>query len=501
MEINDFEIAWLYILDSGRWINKREELKTIAEELYKKTSVTEGIIRYFTMDDLEEHAKAGKKMKYKAVFEYKDEKIREILDLFYSSDMDNIDPEYLESLQIFRAKLTSFEIYLPNDRVEPVEVRVLFHNSGILILEFWLKLKNMALTPEIINEIQLFPREELNLTFNVPRKLLKDYAQINRDIADFLGNEPETEENKMVKLELTLHELVWMYWAVIAHVATNRKAKTSTELLHSLRYNAFRYFPVLIFNFPEISNPKELLEKYKRELYTMLYQEIYLKPEHLREDFVDNAFEDSNNLADRADYLLYFSMESCLYIYTQQSKSALEHIAKKMEKTPEQLLTLEKLELILVLTLLNLRRFLLMIYDFLLSRRPISEMETDELTGMRGILSKGVEEFYDMKLLVKTGSIKRLEKGRDFFEIDKALDVIEKKMDLIDSAVSGIHNNLMEFLSVVLGILVQIGPIIALSIGESFPVIAASVSIAIFFGIYFIYGKLYRIWYRRRKIK
>jgi hypothetical protein len=136
MEVNDFEIVWIYTVDSGRWIKKRDELKEIAEKIFNKALIVEGLIRYCTAKELE--ARAGSGRENRAFFYTKDENTKNVLKLLYESDMDNIDPEFLEGLRLFRAKLTTFEIVLPGDRVEPIEVYLLFHNSGIFILEFWL---------------------------------------------------------------------------------------------------------------------------------------------------------------------------------------------------------------------------------------------------------------------------------------------------------------------------------------------------------------------------
>lgn len=496
MEINDTEIIWLYVMDSGRWIKKRKELIDIAEKLMERTKSVEGTIRYYTAEELEKLA--GVEKKEKAIIKARNNDILENLKLIYKSDMDNVNPEYIENLQFFRARLVDFEIVLPDNRVELIEVRLHYHSSGIFLLELWLKLKKMALTPDIINELQLLPREEDELTVKLPRKLLEDYSLINRKIAELLKKKPK---NEIFTLNLTFHEIVWIYWAIIAYVATNEKAKDSKELQHLLRYNVFHFYPILIFHFPEFPSPKELFEKYKAELYTMLYQEIYLKPSHLRPLLVDKAFDEEKNLADRTDHVLYFSKESCILLYSKESQSILEFIAKKRKLSVDEQVFLEKLDVVLVQEFLNLQRYTMEMYDYLLSKKSISEMETDELTQIRGRLSRVIEEFYNVKLFIRTETINRLERGRKhIFELEKSLEVLEKKLELVDAAVTSIHSNLMEFLSILLGILVQVGPIIAFSIAVDHAIAAALISIGTFIGIYFLYKQIYKIWYRRGKI-
>ncbi|NVM29007.1 MAG: hypothetical protein HWN65_09185 [Candidatus Helarchaeota archaeon] len=496
MEINDTEIVWLYVVDSGKWLIKRKELISIAEDLMEKGKSVEGIVRYLTVEEIEEQAGAEKKMK--AIIKARNDEILENLKLLYKSDMDNVNPEYIENLQFFRAKMVDFEMVLPGDRVEPVEVRLNYHSSGIFILELWLKLKNMALTPDIINELQLLPREEEEITVKLPRQLLEDYSLINRKIAELLQKKPKS---KIFTLNLTFHEIVWMYWAIIAYIANNEKAKDSKELLHSLRYNVFHFFPIMVFHFPEVPSPEDLFEKHKADLYRMLFQEIYLDSPHIRPQLIDDAFKNENNLAERTDDALFFSKESCILLYTKESQSILSYIAEKRKTSVEAQIFLEKLDVILVQEFLNLQRYTMEMYDYLLSKKSISEMETDELAQMRGSLSKVIEEFYNVKLLIKTSTHKRLERGRiQVFELEKSLEVLEKKLDLVDAAVTSIHNNLMEFLTILLGILVQVGPIIAVTIvAPQYAVIAATVSIGVFIGVYFLYKQLYRIWYRRSR--
>ena len=250
---------------------------------------------------------------------------------------------------------------------------------------------------------------------------------------------------------------------------------------------------------PESPTIPDLLEKYKAELYSMISQEIYLKPEHLRLDIIEGAFASENNLADRADYALYFCQESSMLLYSQDSISTLEFIASKRKIPVERQLLFEKLDFLLVLEFIHIQQFILMMYDYLLSKKPISEMEPDDLTQMRSRLSKGVEEFHNVKLAVKTCTIKRLERGRECFKFENSLSVLENKLEMVDSAVSGIHGNLMEFLSVLLGILVAIGPIIALAIGQEYPIIASCITASVLLGIYFLYKQLYKLWYRRNK--
>ncbi|MFX1293582.1 MAG: hypothetical protein ACFFD2_01800 [Promethearchaeota archaeon] len=495
MEINDFEIGWLYILDSGRWLGKKTELKKIAKNMFDKVRIFEGIIRYFTAKEIEDHSAS----KEKAFFYMKSSKFKEILDLFYKSDMDNIDPEYLENLQFFRAKLTGFELVLPDKRVEPIDVRLLFHSSGIFILEFWLKLKNMALTPEMINELQLLPREEEEITLKLPRKLLKDYSLIKPEIANLL-KASSGGEDEPITLNLTFYELVWIYWGIVAYIATNEKAKNSKQLRGLLRYNVFHFYPVLLFHFPDFTSIEDLFNQYKAELYSMSTQEIYSKLEYLRTEFMDEMFDSKNNLADRTDYALYFNIESCLHLYTKNSKSALEYIAKRRSISVENQILLEKLEVVLPLELLQIQRFILMMFDSILSKKSISEMDTDELAQMRGHLSKAIEEFHNIKLMVKTITIARCDKGRESFKLDKALGALEKKLEFVDSAVSSIHNNLMEFLSILIGILVTIGPIIATTIGPSYPIIGSIIIFGFVLGVYFLYKQIYKIWYRKKKI-
>ena len=496
MEVNDFEIVWIYTVDSGRWIKKRDEIKEIAEKLFNKAQIVEGLLRYCTAKELE--ARAGSGRENRAFFYTKDENAKSILKLLYESDMDNIDPEYLEGLRLFRAKLTTFEIVLPGDRIEPIEVYLLFHYSGIFILEFWLKIKNMALTPDIINEIQLMPLSEDKITFKLPYKLVKDYSMVTPKIEALLkGNE---NENSKISIEMTFHELVWIYWAIIAFLVTTQKVKDSQTLHRSLRYNVFNFFPVLMFNFPEVNTPSELIEANKAELYSMLSQEIYLKPEHIRPELIDEKINDENNIADRTDYALFFVIESCMLLLSQQSQETLEYIAKKRNHKVEDQIYLDKLNIILIQEFLQMQRFLIQVYEHLLSKKSISEMETDELALMRGVLSKGVEEFHNIQLFVKTNTIKWFEKGRDdVYDFDKSLDVLDKKLELIDSAVGTIHGNLMEFLTVLLGIVVQIGPIIALTLATENPILAILITTGAFFLIYYSYKFLYKKWYRSRK--
>lgn len=496
VEINDIEFLWLYILDSGRWIKRREEMKVIAEDLMEKSETVKGIMRYFTADELEVLSEAEKK--WKAVIKFDNDDVKELLQSYYKSDMDNIDPEYLEGLRFFRAKLADFKIQLPDNSMAPINVRVLFHQSGVLILEFFLRIQDMNLTPDVINELQLLPREEIELTFELPRELLQDYSKINPDIRKILANKPD---KKVFKRTMTLHELVWIYWAIIIHIATEEKAKDSKSLQHLLRYNVFDYYPIMIFNFPEFQSPEALLEKYKSELYTILVQEMDLPVEYLRSEFIDEAFDQSRNLTERTDNAIYFAMESCICINTQLSEKIFELRAKKKRRSLEEQRLLEKLDVVLVQEFLQLQRFNVEMFDFLLSRKSISEMETDELAQMRGRLSRAIEEFYNVKLLIKTETLKRFEFGRkNTYDLEKSLEVLEKKLDLVDSAVSSIHNNLMEFLSVLLGIVVQVGPIIALAMAEQYPIQAASIAIGVFLAIYFLYKKIYRYWYKRSHI-
>ena len=190
-----------------------------------------------------------------------------------------------------------------------------------------------------------------------------------------------------------------------------------------------------------------------------------------------------------------------MLIYTQESKAILESIAKKRKIQVEELFLLEKYEIILLQEFSQLQKYNMEMYDYLLSKKSIAEMETDELAQMRGRLSRAIEEFYNIKLLVKTSTLKRFDKVRlDVFELDKCLEVLEKKLEMVDAAVSSIHNNLMEFLTILLGILVQIGPIIALTIIAQDAILAAIISIGAFIGIYFFYKQIYKIWYRRGKI-
>ncbi|MHA1276683.1 MAG: hypothetical protein ACTSQI_08930 [Candidatus Helarchaeota archaeon] len=495
LEVNDFEIIWLYIFDSGRWIKRRDEIKSIAKKLFDKLHSFEGVIHYFTPKEIEQHPEKKKK----AFFYSKSKKIQEILDLFYDLDTDNVDPEYLENRQFFRAKLTDIKIVLPDNRIEPIKVQLLFHRSGVFTLEFSLELKDMALTPDMINELQLLPREEEEITFQIPRKLLQDYALINPEIATLLKNSSAKKENYL-KLNLTFHELVWIYWAITAYIATDEKAKDSKSLRALLRYNVFHFFPLLLFNFPEDKTVEDIFGKYKSELYSMLTQEIYLKPEHLRPDIIDQTFNSTNNLADRVDYALYFSMESCINLYTEQSKPNLEYIAGKKKISFERQILFEKFEILLVLEFMQIQRFILLMFDHILSQKSISEMETDELAQMRARLSKVIEEFHNIKLMVKTSAIHRCEKGRETFEIEKSLDALEKKLEFVDTAVNSIHNNLMEFLSILIGLLVTIGPIIALSIGADYPIIASFVMLGALIAVYFAYKLLFKLWYRRQRI-
>jgi len=497
MEINDFEIIWVYTVDSGRWIKKRDEVKEIAEKLVNKTRIVEGLVRYCTAQELEQRAGSGKENR--AFFFTKNDQVKNDLKLLYESDMDNVDPEYLEGLQLFRAKLTTFDIVLPGERVEPVEVHLLFHSSGIFIIEFWLKIKNMGLTPDIINEIQLLPLTEDKITFKLPYRVLKDYSMVTPKIEALLGKEGESEERK-ISIEMTFHELVWIYWAIIAYTITTAKVTDSKTLHRSLRYNVFSFFPVLLFNFPEMNSPGELIEKHKAELYSMLCQELHLKPQYIRPELIEEKLKEGNNIAERTDYALFFSVESCMLLFSQQTHEILEFLAKKQNHTVDDQFLLEKRDVILVQELLQMQRFLIQLYDHLLSKKPISEMETDELAQMRARLSKAVEGFYNVKLLIKTSTIKRFENGRNaVYEFDKALDILEKKLELIDSAVGTIHSNLMEFLTVLLGILVQVGPIIALTLAGENALPAVLISTGIFFSIYFGYKFLYKRWYRRHQ--
>lgn len=497
MEINDFEIVWIYTVDSGRWIKKRDEVKEIAEKLFTKTRIVEGLLRYCTASELEERAGSGKENR--AFFLTKNDQVKSDLKLLYASDMDNVDPEYLEGLQFFRAKLATFDIVLPGDRVEPIEVHLLFHNSGVFVLEFWLKIKNMGLTPDIVNEIQLLPLSEDKINFKIPYRVLKDYSMVTPKIEALLGKEGENEERK-ISIEMTFHELVWIYWAIVAYTVTTAKVTDSKTLHRSLRYNVFCFFPVLLFNFPDVKSSGELLEKHKAELYSILCQELCLKSDYIRPNLIEEKLSDEKNIAERTDYSLFFSVESCMLLFSQQTKEILEFLAKKSNRPVEDQYLLEKRDVLLVQELLQLQRFLIQLYDKLLSKKPISEMETDELAQMRVRLSKAVEGFYDVKLLIKTSTIKRYETGRnDVYEFEKSLDVLEKKLELIDSAVGTIHGNLMEFLTVLLGIVIQVGPIIALTLAGENAVPAVLISTGIFFLIYFGYKFLYKRWYRQHQ--
>ena len=78
MEINDFEIVWVYVVDSGDWPKKKEDLKTIVDKLWEKAKSVEGIVRYYTPKELEE--RAGTKAQ-KADIRVRNRKLKEELDL------------------------------------------------------------------------------------------------------------------------------------------------------------------------------------------------------------------------------------------------------------------------------------------------------------------------------------------------------------------------------------------------------------------------------------
>ncbi len=492
-KVNDFEPIWLYVLDVGRWLHKKEELAEIAERMYEKLRIFEGVIRYYTPEEIEKYVKD----KHKAFIYMKDEKFKEELELFYDSDLDNIDPEYLENLQFFRAKLVGFEIILDDDRVLPVEVRLLYHRAGIIALEFWMKLKNMELTSDMINEFQLIPHKETKLTFRLPQKLLQDYSAIKKEWKKLLENFEDEEEP--VEVSFNFHRLVWIYWGIIAYIATKEEAKDSKEIRDLLRYRVYYFFPILLFNFPKISSVEELLDKYKPDLYSMLTQEIYLKPEHLRPDLIDEAFDPGKNLSDRVDYGLFYSLESCMHFYTENSRSIQEHIAERRKLSVDTQIKFEKLDVVVVLEFLHIQKYIVNMFDYLLSQTPISEMETDELAQMRGRLSRALEEFHNIKLMIKTGSIHRCDVGKESFEIGKSIDVLGEKLEYVDAAVSSIHDNLMAFLSILIGVLVTIGPIIAAAVGPDYPLIASVITLVAVFGAYFLYKWIFKWWYKTRK--
>ncbi len=496
MEINDFEIIWLYVIDSGKWIKKKSELKEIAENLMNKAKIVTGILRYYTPEELEILPKSEKIIR--ASIRAETEDIEKILKLFYKLDMNNIDPEYLENLRFFRAKFVDFKIKLPNDQIEPVVIRLMYHHSGVMALEFSLRLNKMALTSDIINEFQLLPRDESELSVILPRELLEDYSEINPKLKEVLEKNPTKES---FKRNMTFHEVVWAYWATLIRIANNKNVKDSKSILESLRYEVFNFVPILIFNFPEIQSPDELLKKYKPEIYMMLTQEIYLEADQIQPRLIEEVLTEKKNLAERIDHAIFISLESCMLLYTKESKAILEGIAKKRKIPLEELFLMEKFEILLIEEFLQLQKYNMEMYDYILSKKSISEMETDELAQMRGRVSHAIEEFYNIKLFVKINTIKRFDKVRiDIFELNRSLEVLEKKLELVDAAVSSIHTNLMEFLTILLGILVQLGPIIALTIGAQNPILAASIAIGVFVGVYFLYKQIYRIWYRRRKI-
>ncbi|MHA1267279.1 MAG: hypothetical protein ACTSRS_18725 [Candidatus Helarchaeota archaeon] len=496
MEINDFEIVWLYIIDSGKWLKKRYELKEIAEKLMREAKSMRGILRYYTPEELERLPKSEKKIR--AILQAKDEKIWDLLELYYKLDMDNVDPEYLENLRFFRGQLINFKLQLPNGEWEPINIHLMYHHSGVMTLELSLKLKNMALTPEIINELQLLPRSETEVSVSLSRELLTDYAMINPKLREILQKNPK---KKTFKRSMTFHEIIWTYWATLIRISNNKHEINSKEVLDLLRYKVFNFIPVLIFRFPEFETPDEILAKYKPEIYVMLTQEIYLEPNQIRPRLIDEVLSEEQNLSERIDHSIFIQPESCMILYTKKSRGILEKLTKKRTMKLEDLEELEKMEIILIEELLQIQKFNMEMYDYLLSKKSISEMETDELAQMRGRLSRAIEEFYNIKLLVKTSSITRFNRARlETYELDRSLEVLETKLELVDTAVTSIHNNLMEFLSILIGVLVTIGPIIALSIGEQYPVQASLLTLVVLIGIYFIYKQIYKIWYKRSKI-
>ncbi|MFX1534618.1 MAG: hypothetical protein ACFFDI_10385 [Promethearchaeota archaeon] len=439
IKISGAEIVWSYYLDVGKPVNPRQ----VAEQI-RDLSIVKGLL----------------------VFKGPSERHEGISDIYVSSDeavnflkilelanFDVLHEEFFESQALIRCQIQGFQIQHPYIGIAAVNVLLTVHTSGTMIFHFWTKIDQ---TQEIRNfyDLLLLPREEAttDLVADLPFEVVEEYAKAvhNQDLMKRIDAQ-RARGKKSLKMPITMTQLSMYYFrSISSNIVRNPM----------IGYEQIDIFPTLIVNKtnPSYEEPDQLLEKYPKQIFTLLT--LANDPSYLFVRECERSKELLKNLSETIDYAFLLAPESGLIIKGTKWLERLDIMSKNADQSPQDYDLYENLRFLTIIEILGLQRYILRIITSQLVIKPLQEMSVKEVVILKNHLSEGLEMLYNTGLVSSRWHLDVLIHGKELLQIANQQNMLLQKINIVDQAVETIHALRMEFASVALGIIFAFVPVL-----------------------------------------
>ena len=476
LRIVDVDLVWLFLVDLSDWLS---DVPKAGRSIYH-TELATGMINYpspkETNSDITEIL-------------CKDEVLREELEHRLQVDLEVIDAEYVESQRFIRLRLKGFKIDLLELGEQFVSVNASLHRSGIGVLTMTLSLRGVNITPSEIINLELLPKSNEILKFRLPLELVREYSKINAKVASTLKDLSSTRQD--LPLEASLNEIVWYYWSSMVDAIW--KIGSEKKLLNKLRYEVFMAYPALFIRktSPEYMTPNELTQKHPKQVYGILTQVLRQPMANIRSENVNKMLGD--DLSERVDVSTFIALESTLIVHSEKSWRVLTNIAETRKTSIEHEYLYDVWTLLNVIEFLQVQRQILWLYDSILASSPGESLSPRQLAKVKEDITRGIDEFYNIKVAAQREAWEKIEYGKKVFMITDLFDTVTGKLSLLAEAANTLHSLRMEAFGLALSVMLSVTPFIF-----NFPELLIVIGNCVMVAAYLLSGA---IWKRRRKKK
>ena len=433
-----------------------------------------------------------------ALIDIKDRKIKpekrymDDVDVLMEVDNDLFFDEYLDAGRILRLKLRPFYIDDIRDlKIKPVDsvnVYMLLHISGVVVLTVWVRIRDTDLDfIDLRGLINISDSYMLARLFNNIIKVNLVIMNENK-LLNFLGqgnysHVPNKEGNPSY---LSFGEILTFYEDVIHYKFFEErgvKIKKLDELNQKIKYLYNLEYPILIIRSTNGLKLNDFLENYAEYIYSLVIEET--DPELVKK-FVpglkDLVFE--NNFSYEEDKALFVGCGNALIIISDEFK---EYIKEKYWVFENELLRYEQEDIVHFEFLILLDQLLEVAYGFISSLpRNISPIQ---LADIRRELVMYLEEYHSVRMYSYGESREFMEQSKEILGLNYIYDILYEKLDLLDSSINSSFQEISTRLQVILTIIFgafAVAQTIATLYPENILMVATSALIVIIIGILYL---------------
>lgn len=358
----------------------------------------------------------------------------DVLQIMGEEDSTLFYQEFLAGRRYLRLCLRGFDVSFQGFQTEipessKAEVYLLIHSSGFAILTIWVLLRRISL--EMTDLVGVLASRDLAVICRLWPHLPEEHAKLVPAEREALTR-VRSDSNGLISITTNIENIGKLYMLFVQAKGVLGEIQSIEQLNTSLRYPPAGVYPIVIMRNIGGHNLLHFIGRHRLELHGILAKERFW-------DWVDKRWVDDalrHNLSWRNDWAVFIGPSVSMMLLAPSVRGRFVRI---WGKTPQsdlgQLLEMQyrqiDMDLVNLVEGLCLQSIMLRTYDFMLSTRSLSS--TLELLDLRASLSRGLDEYYDVRVRPHLTAREWTRYGQEVMGINKLHDSVRDRFLLLES--------------------------------------------------------------------